>query len=430
MDEYFDDSSDIETTPAAVRVIPPRSPFLRLFVDYNPFYVLSAMCMLFGVFALNNSFTWSPIPAHNLLTVLVMINVYEAMLIVLAVVLLKRNIRRDASLLMLIEAFFLADVGFLNIEVFGLSLWLGLFVNAIVLTAAVAKVAILFRAARVDLFDGRFAFVLAQLAILFAVPGFIAIIGKRHDTFVHPLAIYAGWWLAGPLPVVFAVLVGSLDIFRPRPDGRAAGIDRIISRVLLVLPMLSIIAHLSLAHWVYKVIFHPLDLAPLLLGMAVAIGHCDRHVASLAWRMRMQLALPFVAVAMSAIKFPPSMVFALGPVQISPLRIALAGATVVYLDGLWLHRHVLFAWAAGMSTAGLFMGHSVRAINDNSMQMAQKSADAVDRLIPKTLFDWGVVSIAAAFVLLGLGALISFTRRAAVVAEEVGAREREDDGLM
>src|SRR5882724_5634843 len=86
---------------------PPRSAAMRMLVDHNPFYVISAICMLFGVFALNNSFTWSPIPTHNLLTVLVMINVYEAMLIGLAVVLLKRNVRRDATLLMLIEAFFL-----------------------------------------------------------------------------------------------------------------------------------------------------------------------------------------------------------------------------------------------------------------------------------------------------------------------------------
>src|SRR3954467_486719 len=123
MSEY--DGPSIETRP-------PRSAALRLLVDYNPFYVLSAICMLFGVFALNNSFTWSPIPTHNLLTVIFMINVYEAILIGLAALLLRRNIRRDAALLLVIEAFFIADVGFLNIEVFGLSLWLGLMVNALV----------------------------------------------------------------------------------------------------------------------------------------------------------------------------------------------------------------------------------------------------------------------------------------------------------
>jgi len=56
--------------------------------------------------------------------------------------------------------------------------------------------------------------------------------------------------------------------------------------------------------------------------------------------------------------------------------------------------------------------------------MAQQSADALDRLIPKTLAEWGVVSIAAAFVLLGLGAMISLTRRTPV-SDEVAASEEE-----
>ena len=56
--------------------------------------------------------------------------------------------------------------------------------------------------------------------------------------------------------------------------------------------------------------------------------------------------------------------------------------------------------------------------------MAQKSADALQRLIPRTLFDWGVVSVAAAFVLLALGALISLTRRTPV-GEDVGQSEEE-----
>src|SRR2546423_15627686 len=94
--------------------IKARPPLLRLFVDYNPFYVMSAMCMLFGVFAINDSLNWSPIPLKNLLTMIVTLNVYEAALIALGILLLRVDVRRDALLLMIIEAFFLAAVGFLN----------------------------------------------------------------------------------------------------------------------------------------------------------------------------------------------------------------------------------------------------------------------------------------------------------------------------
>jgi hypothetical protein len=401
--------------PALVR---PR--FLQTLSNNNPFYLLSAMCMLFGIFAVNDSLNWSPIPQHNLLTMILTLNIYEALLIGLAVVLLQRSIRRDAIMLLLIEAFFLVDVGFLNMEVFAASLRAGLVVNTLVLAAAIVKVMFILRAARAPLNDGRFAFVAAQLAILFAIPGVFAAIARPRDTYLPQLAAYAGWWVAGLLPVAYAVIVARLHLFHCPADGKPVGIDLIVSRVLLILPLLSIIAHLSLSHWVYKCDFHPANLAPLMLGLAVAVGRCDEHIATLSWRMRLHLMLPLVAIMLSAFEVPRSMIFDLHGAAISPLRLAFFGAMLVYLDGLWLHRHILFACSAIFCAGGIFMGHSTQSINDNSMRAVGRSSDLLGRLIPRTLQQWGAYSVVAAFLLLGLGALISFTRREAVVDKSNG----------
>src|SRR6476469_5495271 len=127
--------SDFPSSDRQPDVIPPprrKSPnvsLAKLIVDYNPFYLLSAACMLFGIFALNDSLDWSPIALKKLLTMIVTLNVYEAAVIALAVFLLRRNIRRDALLLLIVEAFFLADVGFLNMEVFATNAKIGLLVN-------------------------------------------------------------------------------------------------------------------------------------------------------------------------------------------------------------------------------------------------------------------------------------------------------------
>jgi hypothetical protein len=366
-----------------------RQSLFRFLADYNPFYLLSAMCMLFGVFALNDSLDWSPLPIGNLLRMIITLNLYEGMLIALAIVL----------------------------------------VNTLVLAAAGVKVTLVFRAAGIPLLDGRFTFVLMQLAVLFAVPGIFGIIAQRHDNYLHPLAIYCGWWLAGVLPVAYALIVGPSDIFRSRHDGRGGGVELIVSRVLLVLPMLSLIAHLCLANWVYKVTFHPLNLSPLLLGLAVAVGRSDQHATTAGWRMRMQLVLPFAAVAFSAIRFPQAMVFTFAGVYVSPLRIALAGATLVYLDGLWMHRHVYFAFGACVWMTLLGMGHSVKTMNANSADLARNSADSLSRLMPRTLMEWGVISIGAAFVLLALGAMLSLLRREPVpaVAQESGPDADEQE---
>src|ERR1043165_7620667 len=143
--------------------MPGRSPLYRMFVLYNPFYLLSAMCMLAGTFALNDSLTWSPIPLRNLLTLIFTLNVYEAMLIALAAFLLRRGITRDAMMLLVLEAFFLADVGFLNMEVFTVDARTGLIVNAVLLAGALVKVALVFRGAGVSLTDGKFGFGGVQL---------------------------------------------------------------------------------------------------------------------------------------------------------------------------------------------------------------------------------------------------------------------------
>jgi hypothetical protein len=389
----------------------PQSTLARLIEDYNPFYLLSAACMLFGVFALNDSLDWSPIPLRKLLTLIVTLNVYEIAVIFLGCFLMRRGIRRDALLLFIVEAFFLADVGFLNMEVFATSARIGVVVNAAILVLAVLKVALIFTAARIPLIDPRFAFVTIQLAVLFAISGIFGIIGERRDTFLPPLAIYAAWWLAGALPVAYTVTIGSVDLFRKAPDDAPASAGVILSRVLVVLPMLSLIAHLCLANWVYKVMFHPANFAPLLLGFAILAGHADTHVATLGRRMRLQLALPFVAVAFSAIKFPPALVFPLGMFDCSPLRMASTVAAIVYMDGLWQFRHAYFAWAGGMCAMIAALGHSVATVHDNSLRLAKEGGSALDALMPKTLSQWGMVSIAASFVLLAIGAIISLTRR-------------------
>src|SRR5262245_48674754 len=112
---------------------PPRPSLTRFFADNNPFYVLSAACMLTGIFLLNNSLTWTPLPKHNLLVLIVTLNIYELMLVALAALLVQRSIIRDAVGVLVIEALFMADGGFLNMEIFTADVRLGLAVNIVLM---------------------------------------------------------------------------------------------------------------------------------------------------------------------------------------------------------------------------------------------------------------------------------------------------------
>jgi hypothetical protein len=253
----------------------------------------------------------------------------------------------------------------------------------------------------------------------------IAVAGKMHDTFVHPLVLYAGWWVSGLLPVVYAFLAPMPPRIAPAPgaDVRTNMLSsehaRILSRLLLALPLLSIVAHLSLCHWVYKSTFCLADVAPLLIGAAVAIGRSELLAISPATRMRLQLTLPAFAVLLSSFGVPDTTIFPAGGVSLSPLRMTLFAAALVYLDALWRCRHLLLALAVLTCGGGVVLGYSVAGIKQNLLWLAREIAETVDRLVPRTLHEWGVVSIGAAFLLLALGAVVSLTRRVVVVHEEV-----------
>ena len=143
----------------------------------------------------------------------------------------------------------------------------------------------------------------------------------------------------------------------------------------------------------YKVAFHPSNVAPLLLGAAVAIGRLDRRLATLAWRMRMGLVLPFVAVALAAIKFPKSLVFDLGPVSVSPLRLVLIAAALVYFDGLLLYRTAHFVVAVICCLVSAGFGHNVATINDNSIAASRWWWSSMRKLVPETTQQWGYVGL-------------------------------------
>src|SRR5438093_12615781 len=151
-------------------IIPPwwrrHSSLWQFVVDHNPFFILSAVCMLGGCLALTNSLSWSPIPLRRVMVLVITLNIYELMLIALAIFLIaKRRLTRDGTILLMLEAFFLVDVTFLNSELFTASLRVGTIVNAILLLLAIVKVTAIFLGLGISLRVGSFCLILVALLI-------------------------------------------------------------------------------------------------------------------------------------------------------------------------------------------------------------------------------------------------------------------------
>jgi hypothetical protein len=400
---------------------------LRLVVDHNPFYVLSALCMLGGCLTLTNTLTFSPINLGKLLALVVTLNAYELLLVALGLFLIaRRGVRRDGMFLLLIEAMFLVDMAFLNAEVYSVSPGVGLAVNVAVYALAVVKLVAIFRVLRFPLDDGLLAFTLAQLLVLFAIPGVFAKSALGQDGRVSPWMMYAAWWAAGLMPVLYVLAVRPRDLITARVGDVARDV---LSKVLLVAPLVSLVAHLGTSHWVYKLDFTLANVSPMLLGLAVAIGHHDGRSATYGRRARAQLLLPALAVLLSTGYSAGLMYAATGP-DWSPLRIALLVAGLVYVDGFREHRQSVFVYATGLCAVGFGMGPSVGDIGTTATVAARRTESLLERLTPRSPQAWGVVSVVASFLLLGVGFVLSLLRPVIIAITTVPAGEKMGDDTV
>jgi len=379
-----------------------RRRLLRRVVDRNPFYLISAACMLGGCLALTNSLSWLSLPLPRLLTLIATINVYEGMLIVLAVILIGRGLLRDGKILLILEAFFLVDVTFLDAEVVTANLNVGMLVSGVLLALAAVKLWCVMRAIGADLSPARFIYALAQVAALLAIPCVLRAID--HGA-ISPRALYATWWVVGLMPVVQEIATGIWGVgHRQRVPAVAA--------VYLVLPWISLAAHVGILHYVYGVAYYGAMAAPMLLGLTLLLNRAtpeSLHARANLFALRAIMPIAAIVVSMN---HPLALGMTLKPfaaTHVTTTMLAVSGAYLVYVYCfLWHAAGVFLVGGAGVALMYLF-GPSVGQIENTAWRGWSWSTDVADRLVSKTLAQWGVVSVLASLVFLIIGAGISLS---------------------
>jgi hypothetical protein len=400
-----------------------RSPAFRMLLEYNPFYVLSALFMLGGLFALNDSLDWSPLPVGNVLILIATLNLYEMLLIGLAIFLYQRGVKRDGTVLLLIEAFFLVDAGFLNSEIFTQDLVVGFFTNAILLMLAAVKIAVIFHALGLPIRSGPYALALLQMLAIYYMPGVLKACSIHHAATsavfgtVPAIALYAMWWVVGIIVALYGVLLRRVD-FSDAPRIERFGRHRQVVGSILILGLVSILAHLCTSNWVYNVRWYTANLAPVLLGLAVALGMAQSVGLTYRRRMRAQVALPLGAIGIS-LAFPSALV--MGPehlAPLTPLRLVLLAAAAVYALGLAQFRQTCFGILSLFCLLLAALGSSVASIVENIMLFNRTVVTSTRSVVPKRTIHWGVVSVAFAFVLLGAGLVLSLKKRERIEVDD------------
>ena len=393
----------------------PRSAPVRFLVRHNPFYLLSAMCMLAGCLSLTNSLSWTSIGLGRLLALVVTLNVYEAILLGLGLYLLaRRGVVRDGLVLLFLEALFLVDAAFLNVEVFAVDLHVGIATNAVVFALAVAKLAVVYLGLGLRA-DRTFWFILLQLTVLFLLPGVFAARTRELDGWLPPGLAYGAWWAVGIVAALSAGMVKPRDetdrhVLAPTHHW----VGTVIRRAFVGLPFVSLLVHLVMLHWVYDARVHAAYVSPVLLGLAVALGQAaPSRLLKRSDIALLRAGLPALAVFLS-FGAPYRLYFApLGHesrLVVTPLLLVVAGAYLAYVY-LYLRRYAAYFLAGGvLATVTYAFGPTASQVATGAENTAQWFIDLVRRVIPKTTVGWGVTAVGAAFAFLGIGAYISLKK--------------------
>lgn len=408
--------------PAVTR--PPQSgrSLWRFVHDRNPFYLLSAVSMFAGCRAIISAVGVAPGDGRTLIGLVAALQAYEALLIALALFLIRRRgLERDGWILLSIDALFLVDLTLLTGEVFSADFHVGLLVNAACFVLAMVKVGVVVRVLRLRVQAGAMAMIGLQLAAMFGVTGVFKMLAR--DGVVAPTLLYAGWWAVGAMPALWAIAVRRRQLVEGEDAPPQSPFAPLPYRLYAFLGFVSLVVHLGGLHRVYGVPLHAAYVAPLLLGSAILIGRSASLPGSAV--ASFQTMLTAAAVFMS-LRFPIGMTGHAAGVALTPLRCALAGAAVVAVCALWRHRRLVFASIATACVATAALGGDVREMREHLIAVLHWLGGVARQLMPTTPLEWGVAAVVASFVLLGIGASISLGRPAVVEPRRIGPMQTID----
>ena len=377
-------------------------------LDHNPFYLLSALSMLFGCYLLNSAFDVRTGEIGKILWLLATTNLYEIVLIALGLFLfVRRGLRRDARLLLILQALFMADATFLVSEVASTRALDGAVLSSVLLLLALAKVWVVFRVLRLECSFRTFGIITLQLVLLFTLP--ILLRHLSSDGTLPAIPFYGLWWLMFLIPLAHDLLT---RILPPAEQIRAAERAPELRIAYAVVPYLLLAAHLGFLHWIFRADYVIADLTPVLLGLAVATLRIrPSDIVSLPQLRIAQVALPVIAFFISLGASYDLMI----PVQTLAFTIT-PGMVAFVATPLVITYCIAFRWlgyvaaAQGLLAAVYVFGPSLDTVGRMTSKTLQLIRDVFNMLIPRTNTAWGVVAVLGSFALLAMGAVISMLR--------------------
>jgi hypothetical protein len=378
--------------------LPTLKPsWTRFIVDYNPCFLLSAICMLVGCRLLNDAINLKPGDVKGALWLVLTINVYEFSLLAVATLIRSRlGMRRDVGILLVVGVFFMADivfvVGDLSTARPDIGAWLAAGLTLLAIPKAWLAMWLIDSPKRLRVA----ALVAMQMAVIVVLPVVLQVIAHPRGGKLPLPALYAAWWFVGLLPIVMTL------VLCVRSTQRLSG----LAVMYVLVPYLAIVGHALACTWVYKLPFYAACYSPVLLGLAVSAGML-RSRFGLDNAVVLEWLLAAVGLLLSANADP-----ALTAVPFAtPLRVAAVAACTVNLHGLMTTGSMLFSLTlAGMALGAVF-GPLWPIFSAVFQWIAVNLIRLARFLWPRTKVEWGLWAVGSSFLLLLAGTVLSLWKR-------------------
>jgi hypothetical protein len=298
---------------------------------------------------------------ETLLFLMGIVQVYEFLLTGLAWFLISsRRAERDGRILLLLEIVFLIDATYLTAEYSAADPHGGALVSLLTLILAFVKVGVMFRALGLRFHATAHAFLLAHFGALLSIPLLSAQMFQQSS--LGNVFFYGVWWLVGLLPLLQGGMVSEFRRCGLRRDWLRP-LERNFRIAFIVLPYASACWHAASMHWVYGFPFHASYWTPIVLGLGLSLSLMGENWFARAWCVRIRWLTPLLALLWS-VHFPNELLFPLRlepleGVLLSPLRIALLAAAIVYVFSFLSYRWRPFLWTGAMAFLLAVSGHSI-----------------------------------------------------------------------
>ncbi|MFZ5952525.1 MAG: hypothetical protein ACOYXC_17625, partial [Candidatus Rifleibacteriota bacterium] len=174
------------------------------FSENNPLYLLSVFFMLLGLHLVSSDAQASNISIHGLLAFFAVQNIYEIIMVGMALYLLKNKVQPGhGKLLLLFVMLFLGDVTFYQVRISGLSVFYGNLATMIYMTLALIKLIAVIKILRLSIYHWRIFYVVSSFTLIWIGPkiayNIMDSVGKEATTYFDATTIIYLLWLAAGL---------------------------------------------------------------------------------------------------------------------------------------------------------------------------------------------------------------------------------------